>query len=68
MNTVAICDMEPVAIEGLRSLIDAAENMRVVAAEDSLAAAVDVTRELRPDVVILDKGFGIQPVIEALRD
>jgi two-component system nitrate/nitrite response regulator NarL len=68
VNTIAICDMEPVAIEGLRSLIAAAAGIRVLAAEDSLAAVVDAARELQPDVVVLDKAFGIQPVIDTLRD
>jgi two-component system nitrate/nitrite response regulator NarL len=68
VNTVAICDTEPVAIEGLRSLIGETEEMRVVATEDSLAEAVDAARDLHPDVVILDKAFGIQLVIEALRE
>jgi len=67
VNTVAICDTEPVAIEGLRSLIGAAEEMRVVAMENSLPAILAVARELRPKVMILDKAFGIQPVIETLR-
>ena len=42
--------------------------MRVVAAEDSLPGVVGAVRELQPDVVILDKAFGIQLVIEAIRD
>ena len=49
MNTVAICDTEPVAIEGLRSLIGGAEGMRVVAAENSLQAVMDAVRELNPN-------------------
>jgi two-component system nitrate/nitrite response regulator NarL len=68
VNTVAICDTEPVAIEGLRSLIGGSEEMRVVATEDSLAAVAHAVRELQPTIVILDKAFGIQLVIDALRD
>jgi two-component system, NarL family, nitrate/nitrite response regulator NarL len=68
VNTVAICDTEPVAVEGLRSLITAAEGMRVVAAENSLTEGLEAIRELMPDVVILDKAFGLQVVVETLRD
>jgi two-component system nitrate/nitrite response regulator NarL len=68
VNTVAICDTEPVAIEGLRSLIGAAEEMRVVAVESSLSAVVEAARECQAEIVILDKAFGLQIVIEALRD
>jgi two-component system, NarL family, nitrate/nitrite response regulator NarL len=68
VKTIAICDTEPVAIEGLRSLIAAAEGMRVVATESALSAGLDAVRELKPDLVVLDKGFGLQLVLEALRD
>src|SRR4051812_43127308 len=66
-TTVAICDTEPVAIEGLRCLLGAGEGLRVVAAESCLATGLDAVRELRPDVIVLDKGFGLQPILEALR-
>jgi DNA-binding NarL/FixJ family response regulator len=67
VNTFAICDTEPVAIEGLRSLLTAPDDMRVVATENSLDAGMEAVRELEPDVVVLDKGFGVQAVVDALR-
>jgi DNA-binding NarL/FixJ family response regulator len=66
-TTVLICDTEPVAIEGLRCLLGPAEGLRVAAAETCLAAGLEAVRQLRPDLVVLDKGFGVQPVLEALR-
>src|SRR3954447_6409224 len=66
-TTIAICDTEPIAIEGLRCLLGAGEGLRVIAAEECLAAGIDAVRDLRPDVVVLDKAFGVQPVLEALR-
>jgi two-component system nitrate/nitrite response regulator NarL len=56
-----------VAIEGLRTLLGSAEGLRVVAAESCLAALMDAVRELKPGLVILDKGFGIQVVTETMR-
>ena len=41
MNTVAICDTEPLAIEGLQSLLAAAEGLRVVAADSSCLEVVE---------------------------
>jgi two-component system nitrate/nitrite response regulator NarL len=67
VHTVAICDTEPVAIEGLRTLLAAAEGLRVVAAENSLQAGMDAVRELNPTVVVLDKAFGVQLILEAVR-
>ena len=66
-STIVICGTEPVAIEGLRCLLGAGEGLRVQAAERSLAAGLEAIRELRPDLVVLDKAFGIQPVLETLR-
>ena len=67
MHTVAICDTEPVAIEGLRTLLAAAEGLRVVAAENTLQAAMDAARELNPTLIVLDKAFGIPLILEAVR-
>lgn len=65
--TIAICDTEPVATEGLRCLLGAAHGLRVVAAESCLEAGVDAAHELKPGMIVLDKGFGLQRVIDALR-
>jgi two-component system nitrate/nitrite response regulator NarL len=54
-------------MEGLRSLLESAEGLRVIAAETSLADGMDAVRELQPDVLVVDKSFGIQAVMECLR-
>jgi DNA-binding NarL/FixJ family response regulator len=41
--------------------------LRVVAAENCLAAGVDAAQELGAGILVLDKSFGIQSVLEALR-
>jgi two-component system, NarL family, nitrate/nitrite response regulator NarL len=66
LNTVAVCDTEPIAIEGLRSLLESAESLRVVAAESSLLDGMDAVRELRPSMLIVDKTFGQQAVMDWL--
>lgn len=66
MKSVVICDTEPVAIEGLRALLPTGE-LRVVAAETSLAAGRDAVRELKPSLMILDKAFGLGAVLDAIR-
>jgi DNA-binding NarL/FixJ family response regulator len=63
VTTVAICDIEPVSIEGLRALLES-EGLRVVAAENSLLDCLDAVRELRPALLIVDKAFGLQPVMD----
>jgi two-component system nitrate/nitrite response regulator NarL len=67
VDGVVICDTEPVAMEGLRSLLESAEELCVIAAETSLADGMDAVRELQPAVLVVDKSFGIQAVMECLR-
>src|SRR5271157_3248416 len=54
-------------MEGLRSLLESAAGLRLVAAETSLAGGMDAVRELQPAVLVVDKSFGIQAVMECLR-
>ena len=67
MDSVVVCDTEPVAIEGLRSLLESAEGLYLIAAETALADGMDAVRELQPAVLVVDKSFGIQVVMEFLR-
>jgi len=67
VDSVVVCDTEPVAMEGLRSLLESAEGLRLIAAETSLAGGMDAVRELQPAVLVVDKSFGMQAVMECLR-
>jgi DNA-binding NarL/FixJ family response regulator len=62
VDTLAVCDPEPVAMEGLRSLMEAINGPRVVAVETNVEDAVTAVRELRPSLLILDKGIGVPTV------
>lgn len=66
MDNLAVCDTEPITIEGLRSLLEAAEGVAVIAAERSLADGAEAVRELRPSLLLVDKAFGMQPVVDWL--
>ena len=54
-------------MEGLRSLLETTEGLRVVAAENSLEDAMDAARQLRPTVMVVDKALGISAVMDWLR-
>ena len=54
-------------MEGLRSLMATSDGPRVVATETSLEEGVDLVRELRPTVLLVDKVFGSHTVIDWLR-
>lgn len=64
MHTIAVCDSEPVAIEGLIRLLEPVEGLRVVAAENSLFDGMDAVRELRPSMAIVDKALGLSSVLD----
>ena len=71
MDTIAVCDTEPIAIEGLRSLLDPLTGLCVVAAETSLLDGLDSVRHLRPSMFVLDSAFGVSAVkkaVQAARD
>jgi two-component system, NarL family, nitrate/nitrite response regulator NarL len=67
VNTVAVCDTEPIAIEGLRALLESADELRVVAAASSLVDGMDAVRTLKPSLLMLDKAFGIHAVMDILK-
>jgi two-component system nitrate/nitrite response regulator NarL len=64
LKTVAVCDTEPIAIEGLRALLESAEGLRVAAAENCLVDGMEAVRVLRPELLIVDKAFGAQAVMD----
>ena len=67
VDSIAVCDTEPIAIEGLRSLLESAGGLRVVAAETSLMEGMDAVRQLKPSLVMLDKAFGIHAIMDLLK-
>ena len=67
MDSVVVCDTEPIAMEGLRNLLESAGGLRVLATETSLEDGMSAVRELQPAILVVDKSFGIQAVMECLR-
>jgi DNA-binding NarL/FixJ family response regulator len=68
VHTLVICDTEPIAIEGLRKVLEPADDFHVVAAENTLPEAMEATRALAPSVLLVDKAYGIQGVMDCLRE
>lgn len=62
-----VCDSEPVAVEGLRLLLQSVDGLRVVAAENCLTEAMQAIRDLKPRIAVFDKAFGVDPVMDCLR-
>jgi DNA-binding NarL/FixJ family response regulator len=66
-KSVAVCDTEPIAIEGLRAVLNACQDLRLVAADTSLLGGMEILRQHAPAVMILDKSFGIHPLMDCLK-
>jgi two-component system nitrate/nitrite response regulator NarL len=68
VKSIAICDTQPVTAEGVRNLLNGIPDLKFMLASDSLPAAAQAMRSLDPDVMILDKGFGIQAILDWLTE
>ncbi|MEO8050051.1 MAG: response regulator transcription factor [Acidobacteriota bacterium] len=66
IKTVSVCDTQPVTAEGIRTLLSDMSGLRFDQGTDSLARAKDILRDSAPSVLMLDKAFGIQVVLEWL--
>lgn len=67
MHTLVVCDAEPVAIEGIRCVLESTGEFALSAAETSLDQAMRSVEELAPSVLLLDKAFGIHAVMDSLK-
>jgi two-component system nitrate/nitrite response regulator NarL len=67
-KTVSICDTQPVLAEGVRTLLGSSEELKFLATTDSLRGALEHLRRDAPDVLLLDKAFGIQAVLDWLSE
>lgn len=72
-RVVAVCDTQPVTAEGIRTLLADAEDLRFALSCDSLKLAMEWAKGTAPemnapDVLVLDKAFGIQAILDWLME
>jgi two-component system nitrate/nitrite response regulator NarL len=68
IKRISVCDTQPVTAEGVRTLLAGSSDMRFAEVADSLAQALEMVRHSPPDVLMLDKAFGLQAILEWLAD
>jgi two-component system nitrate/nitrite response regulator NarL len=57
-KSILICDTQPLAIEGVRSLLDSTDDLRFAGAVCTLEAALELARSLQPAAFLVDKSVG----------
>ena len=67
-KTVVVCDTQPITAEGLRTLLAAAGDLEFLASLNTLEAATQLLTARLPDIVIVDKGFGMRIVLDWIHD
>jgi DNA-binding NarL/FixJ family response regulator len=67
-KTVVICDTQPVTAEGIRNLLAGSGDLHFSLAAASLSQAREFARLQNPDVLVIDKAFGIQAILEFLAE
>src|ERR671924_1622730 len=65
---IVIADDHPIFRDGLRRLLEAEPGLKVIGEACDGAEAVKLTRQLRPDILLLDLAMPRHPGLEALRE
>jgi len=66
LKTVTVCDTQPVTAEGLRTLLQGKPDLAFLDVADSLESAVCCMERNRTDLLVVDKAFGIQAILDWL--
>lgn len=66
-KTVCVCDTQPVAAVGLRTLLSVSPDLELQQATDSLSQAAELVCRLRPAVLVIDNAFGTQAILDWLQ-
>ena len=68
VKRVSVCDTQPVTAEGVRTLLTGNADLRFAEVADSLAKAQDLVHRTSPDILMIDKAFGMQAILEWLAE
>src|SRR5579859_4690647 len=67
-KSVVVCDTQPITAEGLKCLLAAAGDLEFLASLNSLEEATQLVTTKPPDILIIDKGFGMRAVLDWIHD
>jgi len=61
---VCACDTQPIAIEGLRSILEATADLTLAGGANSLLNGLGLLDRYAPSLMLLDRAFGAKPVLD----
>jgi DNA-binding NarL/FixJ family response regulator len=67
-KTVVVCDTQPITAEGLRNMLASSPDLELLEPMVSLDAAMECVQSRSPDVMILDKAFGMRAVLDWIHE
>lgn len=65
-HSVLACDQQPIAVEGLRSILQNTEGFRFAGGVHTLEAATELIQASLPSIALVDKSFGTAPLVQWL--
>jgi DNA-binding NarL/FixJ family response regulator len=68
VKMVCVCDTQPVTAEGIRILLQGHRDLAFSESTESLQRGLDLVRRQVPDVLLIDKAFGIQAILDWLQE
>ena len=63
-RTIVICETQPVTAEGVLKLLEGHDDLQCVGHCETLAVAAALAQELKPDIVLVDKAYGTQAILD----
>ena len=66
MISVAVCDLQPIVLEGLKAVLAQSEELELIAGSASLDATEGQLEQYHPTILMVDRGFGMHALLEWL--
>ncbi len=66
--TVFACESQPIVVEGLAKVLDPCEDLELVGSVSRIADALEVIRQSRPDLMLVDQTAGLKMVFQFITD
>lgn len=67
VKSVVVCDSQPMAIEGIRALLNGNHDLRFAGGMTTLAGGSELVNSTNPAVVLIDRAFGVTTVLDYVK-